>query len=442
MNDPVGLIRWKDEWRMSFIAAPDSTALPSSWGVSVSKDLLNWQNQESALEGDDASSIYSGSAVAHAGEVYAFFTRHDPHRMLQRQELARSSGDLTVWTLDPKNPLIDEDRRDSRDPFVFRWGEEWRMLLAEPVGWHSATEGRSRLVLHASDDLVAWRSLGDFGPAAEAEVMYECPSLIAMTDPAGNPHWLLMVSIVDRRNNAARCSTVGWLGAFDGLTFTPTGGPTPVDYGPDFYAAAPWANLGNEDPLITAWMNSWAYARALPCEGWAGGPHTLPRRLSLAVDDADVLQVRQAPAATPRTLPFIPLSETGVSSDLGHPLPKGCVLRLRGPAVDPRRRPVITLALGGLEQVHLRLEADQNVLSREGPVATALERGFAGQWACPRQPTDAIDLTLVIDGCALEVFDAATGRALSMLLLRQGEGRIRLDGLGPDLTCDLGVFPN
>lgn len=436
MNDPVGLIRWRGQWRMSFIRADENTGVASSWGHAVSDDLLTWVEAGIALQGDEGSYIYSGSMVAHGTEALAYFTRHDPGAMRQHQHLARSSGDLSHWALDSANPLIDEDRRDSRDPFVFQFGDGWRMLLAEPVGWHSASEGRSRLMLFASVDMTTWCPMGPFGPLAPAELMYECPSLIRLRDEKEGSHWLLMVSIVDRRNDRALCSTIGWLGSFDGDQFSASGDARSMDFGPDFYAAAPWANIGEDAPVIVAWMNSWAYARGLPCEGWSGGPHSLPRRLSLTREPGGDLRVRQSPAALPPTVPPTRYGEASVQL----PLARGCLWRVRAPVLTSGQMITVSLDLGGDEYLSLIIEPDTFRLSRDGPAAASLERGFAGVWTSDRSNDAAVDVTFVVDGCAFEMFDSIEGIAASALMLRKDRGAMSLTSLGTQPILDFAEF--
>jgi len=80
-------------------------------------------------------------------------------------------------------------------------------------------------------------------------------------------------------------STGGWGHILvDEITFSDSSnepyGTSWMDYGPDFYAAAPFNGLEIADRTSIAWMNNWQYASAIPTTPWRS-IFSIPRRLSL-----------------------------------------------------------------------------------------------------------------------------------------------------------------
>ncbi|PVH86428.1 carbohydrate-binding module family 38 protein [Cadophora sp. DSE1049] len=80
-------------------------------------------------------------------------------------------------------------------------------------------------------------------------------------------------------------STGGWGHILvDEITFSDSSnepyGTSWMDYGPDFYAAAPFNGLAIVDRISIAWMNNWQYASAIPTSPWRS-IFSIPRQLSL-----------------------------------------------------------------------------------------------------------------------------------------------------------------
>ena len=278
----------------------------------------------------------------------AYLTRHSHGRgsaagMLQptvRQTVeiwqrdGRDSHDSgqAAWQATPPASRVDPGLRDFRDPFVFRYASGWRMLVAEPCPWDAAVPGpaRSCLQVWRSVDGLQWERAGSIGPWDPARVMWEVPQLLPLSAlqtpasaaaPQDGDLWVLLVSVLDRRagcdgtpghGGSIGCSVRWHLGTFDGASFQPLAegaslalhAPSPLpaaapadavpctlsgrllDHGPDFYAACLQTTdpTTPTEPAVVAWMSSWAYARRLPLPGFAGGPMTLPRRLTWVGD--------------------------------------------------------------------------------------------------------------------------------------------------------------
>lgn len=65
MNDPNGLVKYKDTWFLFYQLNPSDTVPGNThWGMAVSRDLLHWQHCPPAICPDDADgNIFSGSGI-------------------------------------------------------------------------------------------------------------------------------------------------------------------------------------------------------------------------------------------------------------------------------------------------------------------------------------------------------------------------------------------
>ena len=192
--------------------------------------------------------FFSGSTAAldkhkEEGELVTCFTHSGDRRQVQSLAFSRDEG--KTWTKYGGNPVLTSDRLDFRDPKIFRYGSEWRMIVA--AGFEAQ--------IYASSNLTKWSFLSTF-PSPVPNCTWECPDLVEI---AGK--WILIASLIipnslPREGNNSRY----WLGAFDGTTFTPESGPHSLSLGPDDYAAVSWNNVPNQRKVIVGWMSHWTYA--------------------------------------------------------------------------------------------------------------------------------------------------------------------------------------
>jgi sucrose-6-phosphate hydrolase SacC (GH32 family) len=335
-------------------------------------------------------------------QTYAFFTLHRPSSGLQAQAKAQWRG---AWQRSP-GELVPA-RLESRDPFVFRWRDEWRMLLAQPPPWTTPDSHPARLMLFGSADLETWRELAPIRLPSALGELFETPLLrrIPVSGEAEEEWpWLLAVGVVDRRGGGAACGTRAWFGRFDGGGFDACGRSFALDYGPDFYAPAAWAGTGDDEVVVTGWCNSWGYARRLPSTGWSGGAHALPRRVT-AVHGAGGWSLRQQPA----TLPSVRAERIMHPGE--HIIEGQYLLSLEGGGV---------VKVGDLT---LTLADDTVTLERDCAVRELRDAGFHGRWTAPRS---AARLEWFIDGCIAELFSADGAVWMSALTLRTASDALEL----------------
>jgi beta-fructofuranosidase len=153
---------------------PDRRHLRASVGHAVSDDLRDWHEVADALVPDDApapddQAVWTGSVVRAGDDDWRMFytgVSRAEHGLVQRVLQARSA-DLVRWDRVPMAPVepgpgYDADLdlavwpdRAWRDPWVFRDGQTWHMLVTARAG--DAEPHDRGVVGHAtSPDLASW----------------------------------------------------------------------------------------------------------------------------------------------------------------------------------------------------------------------------------------------------------------------------------------------
>lgn len=417
MNDPNGLVRVGDGWRVFFQYADDPPDYRRiHWGTASSPDLLRWRFDGVAIPARQHVSAYSGcllTAPDDPGVLLAFHTANRtipgaPRRQTQELAVSRDRG----LTFQPAHdaPLLDEGLPNFRDPFVFAMPDGYRMLVAKPVDWQGPHDtGASTIAVYRSTDLLRWTPAGTIGPGDGPTVLWEVPWLLRLAAPDGRPCWLLAVSCVDRADGLVRCATRHWLGDFDGSRFVPFADQqgSPLDHGPDYYAPIPATPTPrrHDPPLTIAWLGNWAYARRLPTTTWAGGLLGLPRRLLITAVNGTV-RLRQQPGAPLHAIRVEDPSHTDAA------LPHGADVPIRLPCLPCELD--VTLSLDSATRVELALHGGHLVIGlTERGSALTLDRahdaaetpGFAGHWRAPRpRPSAAARLHVLLDANAVEVY--------------------------------------
>ncbi len=441
-NDPNGLLRIDNRWRLWFQYAADAPDYRRvQWGTASSPDLLHWRFDGVALAPEPGTDAYSGSVldVATAGgpQLHAFYTANrgtEPRRQTQRLALGTPDGARLVPA--PGGPLLDEGLPDFRDPFVCAApGGGYAMLVAKPVPWQEPRGGaRSCIALYRSEDLHRWRPTAEFGPADGEAVLWEVPWLAPIACPDGVERWVLAVSVVDRSGGQTRCATCAWLGTFDGESFVADPGtpPLPLDHGPDYYAPIPAASRDRADRATTiAWLSNWAYARRLPFGGWAGGPMSLPRELQV-VRRGDAWTFAQRPAADltmlrhdTRRLPAVMLGGDDAAT---FELPAcACEIEVEIAHEDAG---TVVLALGDGHLVLRSVGGRHYELERSCGAVDAAD--FAGRWSAARCPASpVVRARLIVDGCTCEVFlDDGTITFSALVFPCEATARLRASATG------------
>ncbi|MEV6207334.1 glycoside hydrolase family 32 protein [Kitasatospora sp. NPDC051914] len=432
VNDPNGLVHHDGHYHVFFQYNPGSARhADMHWGHLRSRDLLRWEELPVALApspgGDDVGGVWSGNAVeADGGELVAFYSARHPDRWHQpvTRALSRDGG----MTFTKHNGLLISEAPPGttmfRDPYVWRDGDRWRMLVGA-----SLADGRGAAVQYRSTDLVDWAYGGVFlaepptplPGGGNTEEGWECAQYAPFPDGRG----AVLVSAWDPKDGAL-CA-VAWPGRETDGRFT-TDGPQRLDHGPDFYAPA---LLPAPDGRWLMWAWSWeardeAHVGAPSAwtdeVGWAG-LLTHPRELTLAADGT----LQQRPA---RELDGLrvgsPLTAEGTAG-AGRPVELGGVGRACDLTVRLARGAglqVVTSA-DGAEYLSLTRDRATGDVVVDRSRASLDPRAKGGSRRLPAEQDGPVELRVLLDHSVAEVF-TAEGQALTMRFYPVGDRPWRL----------------
>lgn len=328
-NDPNGMVYLDGEYHLFYQYNPFSDKWGHmSWGHTVSKDLINWEELPVAIPevinaDSSATMVFSGSAVVDSSNTSGFFekgfkkglvaiyTAHIDKKGVgtaQSQSIAYSSDKGRTWKFYDKNPVLDINLKDFRDPNVFWYEGKWKMIVAKPLEF--------MVQIYESADLKDWKLLSEFGKMGDVAKIWECPSLFKVpVENSDKLKWIMMIS-----SAAADTDFTGmqyFVGEFDGKKFIPEkqDGVLRIDFGKDFYAAIPFNNLSEKDknPTIIGWASNWTYAADLPSQGYRG-LFSMPRKLSLLQENGKY-RLMQKPVFSEKILTkILNLSENELKS--------------------------------------------------------------------------------------------------------------------------------
>ena len=311
MNDPNGLVYYEGKYHLFHQYNPFGNRWGyMSWNHAISDDLVHWKHQPVAIPygKEEEEAIFSGSAVVDHNNSTGFgdgtrpplvaiytshYTRADGSTW-QAQSLAYSVDGGKTFIKYEENPVIKFDDPDFRDPKVI-WMEEseqWVMVVALPR--------QHKVQFYASENLIDWKFLSDFGPDGAISGIWECPDLFPLFVD-GNPDYKRWVLHVDMNPGsiAGGSGSQFFIGDWDGDEFTPDEDISKseviwVDYGTDFYAAITWSDIPEEDGrrIWVGWMNNWMYANQIPTYPWRSA-QSIPRSIHLVTIDGEIQAVQR-----------------------------------------------------------------------------------------------------------------------------------------------------
>lgn len=278
MNDPNGLFYDKKEklWHAYYQYNPNDTIWgePLYWGHSSSKDLIHW-NQNSVAIGpeNDDEGIFSGSIVIDYNNTSGFFdeSTDENQRIVaiytnsvpetQTQDIAYSLDGGETFTKYEKNPVIDVNSTQFRDPKVF-WHEQtsqWIMVVLKSQEY--------KIQIFGSTDLKDWNLHSNFTSGVIGN-QYECPGLIEIPiENSTESKWVMFLAI-NPGSPLGGSSNQYFIGDFDGYEFKADDTITRfMDSGKDFYAFQTFSDNDN-DVVGLAWASNWQYANVVPTNPW------------------------------------------------------------------------------------------------------------------------------------------------------------------------------
>lgn len=172
------------------------------WNLVKTKDFVNFEDCGEVLSRGSKDEqdlfVFTGSVLEYSGKYYLFYTGHNPHlRAEGKPEQAVMSAVSDDCIHFEKTGFIyfapeGYEMHDWRDPFVYRAGKHFKMLLAA-----RKTEGpflkRGLTVQCTSDDLINWSVEKEFYSPANY-FTHECPDMFRM----GRWYYLVFSEFSDR----------------------------------------------------------------------------------------------------------------------------------------------------------------------------------------------------------------------------------------------------
>ncbi|MFE2063314.1 glycoside hydrolase family 32 protein [Streptomyces sp. NPDC059467] len=459
INDPNGLVFHDGHYHVFYQYNPyGATHANMHWGHFRSPDLLSWEPLPIALSpapgGVDADGCFSGNAVSDGDRLVAFYSAHREDRSPQHQPVTSATSLDGGRTLTPRGDLVIPELPEGctmyRDPYVWRDGEGWRMLVGAALA-----DGRGAALLYESSDLDEWTYLGPFDAREQQPVGdsglhtgegWECPQYLPAQ--AGRPGALLFSAWSD--DDSPRCVTA-LVGEEHGNTFQ-AGPPVLVDHGPDCYAPALLPAPGGRW-LLWGWSReareeAWAVA-----DGWAG-VLTLPREIRVGDDGT----LRQRPAAELLALRGEQTVRAEGTADGPKPVELGGVgrafdLTARLETTGTATLRLLTGADGdgdgdgdghgdghGDEYLDIRLDAAAGELVVDREHASLDARAHGGSYRMPCPTGQPVELRLVVDHSTAELFLTTTGQVLTLRFYPTGDTPWRLQArTAPDARLGYSV---
>jgi beta-fructofuranosidase len=363
INDPNGPLQHRGVYHLFFQAHAERPFWgPPAWGHLTSTDLVRWTRRPDALAPTagtaDADGCWSGCTRLVDGRPAIYYTGvvgDDEQRVESVCRAWASDDELLTWEKDAANPIVAGPPPAlgsgyHRDPFLWRDGAGWHMLLGS-----GGTHGR--VLRYDSPDATRWRYGGvfferpRFDGGLDLGRHWECPQLLRFDDAA-----VLVVSCQVPDGERPLMHAVNFTGTIrDGRFEGRLGGR--LDFGDVFYAPAAFEDEAGRH-LVWGWAQERLSAPRQATLSHAGAL-TLPRQLTLeggrllARPAPEVDALRAAPLAAGSAAPQMELAATvrGASGAGGWELTAGGDPDLRGEfLVDlDERRLTVSIADGAGE---------------------------------------------------------------------------------------------
>lgn len=211
LGNPCGLVLFRHRYHLFFQCNPESTKFgPLHWGHAVSDDLVFWEELPVAISPEqpyeNGYGCRSGSAIEADGKLWLFYNSVSKNNC-ETVSAAWSEDGISFNKLE-NNPVVRSPFEGSnikfRDPFVFRYGGSFRML----VGAGSA--GIAKVLLYESRDLLNWEYKGELLSDSRYGSVIESPELFEV-----DGRWVFMIQ--SEKHMPTKVLFAG--GGFDGKRF-------------------------------------------------------------------------------------------------------------------------------------------------------------------------------------------------------------------------------
>ena len=418
-NDPNGLICHAGFYHLFYQFHPFTGGRGKGdrifWGHARSSDLVHWEPLPLAIwpsiEAGELRCASGSTIVGPEGTPLIFYTSlgdRASQAAAPDQWAAVGDPDLVAWDKHRDNPVLTARVHGGlrisqwRDPFVFREGGDWYMLIGGRVHRPERERGCIAIYRAADGGLMDWRFAGILYEWPDAEVTsIECPNLFRLGD-----RWLLLFSYHPPATQVAWLS--GW---FDPVACTfSSQRQGRIDLSP----MGTYAHQGMRDErgrvILFGWVRGAGWYPG-GGRGWSGCM-SLPQVVSL--DAAGCLVRRPAEELTelrgrhhnqqPVLLRDEVRSVAGISGDRLE-----IVAELR-PREEAACGLVVRRSSGGERGVVIRFAAGRLQVTGADPagIFTGGNGSSAGgDFDVPFDPGGeemVLQLRLFLDGCVLELF--------------------------------------
>lgn len=420
MNDPNGLIYYRGEYHLFYQHNPYSINWDSMhWGHAVSSDLLHWKHLPIAYTPEtEIDDYFSGSSVLDEHNASGFFDAGESgminvftHRDngVQQQSIGYSA-DGRHFTRYLECVLPNPGCEDFRDPKVIWLKDKKRFLMVLAVYDH--------VEFYTSRDLKKWTFYSKFGELEGTHYgVWECPELFELpVRGTDQKRWVLMV------NDQGSSKNQYFIGHFEGKKFvseTPRGQRLTLDGGTDNYAAQTFSNMPDNRCVLIGLMVAPNLFNCAPTQPWRSNL-TVPRELWLE-ETADGIRLFQSPIEEVKTL-------RGDKVSLNHQHVNRTLRVLEH--IDPQFDAEIVIDVEGSTAMQAGIQFCVGK-SQEIVVSYDLQRqmlyvnrSISGDMSyaddippyheMKLRPRDGkISLRILMDYCALEVFDSNGEAAIS-----------------------------
>jgi beta-fructofuranosidase len=196
INDPYCLTFHNGQYHLFFQYVPDSLVWAPNchWGHATSPDLVSWIEHPLVLApGDGDDGVWSGSMAIDDGQATIFYTSVQLTNLNNGRVRTATPTDDT-WEHWTKGDIVvtapaELDLVAFRDPFVFRDGDQWRMLVGTGLTGTDVTGPVAAASSFSSTDLRQWSfdGLAAQRPGSLREPtwtgsLWECPQIFQIED--------------------------------------------------------------------------------------------------------------------------------------------------------------------------------------------------------------------------------------------------------------------
>lgn len=295
INDLNGFIFYKGNYHLFYQYFPYAPVWGTMhWGHAVSGDLIHWVHLGTALfptRYEDQNGCFSGSALELDGKMCLYYTgihyeETDPEnihacvgeRFLSSQLMISSEDGIRFDNFSGKRviiPVIEDeeagDRKDTRDPKVWRDGGNFYMILGSTY-----RKETGRLLFYRSKDGENWEYAAQLRSRQFGKIL-ECPDIFKAGDGYVMVCSPMYIDTSGGYKHHAVCMPVGFEPGSCTLTLPEQDGKEYhyVDYGMDLYAPQTAADQEGRRVLI-GWLRM-PKAVERPGEPPWNGMMSLPR---------------------------------------------------------------------------------------------------------------------------------------------------------------------